>query len=159
MGTPMTIEDIRAFRAECDQEKGKPIRVSEHITVDHTPLTQVPDIKLDFIVGGSVFMSFDYRIIGGPDNGKRITLVPWRSKRSLEGIHEKYNGTHEEAENAYGYSARPAIHDYKTLHISTVMFLRGLLTEEREHLQAREIADMYKRLYEEREAEAITGIV
>ena len=35
-------------------------------------------ISLQFIVGGGPLLTFDYRVIGGPDNGRRATLAPNR---------------------------------------------------------------------------------
>lgn len=143
MSREVTMQEIQAFRQDCDKERDAPIRVSSYVQADYSPLEKVPDIKLQFIVGGGIFMTFDYRVIGGPDDGKRVTLVPWRDRRSLKDIAERYNGTPEEAEAAYGYSSRPALQMVGTLHISTIMFIRGLLSSEREHLMARELSDMY----------------
>jgi hypothetical protein len=145
----MTIAAINEFKADCNKELGQPIKVSTYINVDYSPLEKIPDISLQFIVGGGWSLSFDYRIVGGPDDGKRVTLLPWRAKHAFIGFHEKYNGTYQEAENAYGYTARPAVNYCGTLHIATVMFLRGMLTTEREHLHAQEVGNMYDRLHAE----------
>jgi hypothetical protein len=148
----VTFSDIQAFRKACADEADLPVKVSEHITVDYSPLESIPDISLQFIVGGGPFMTFDYRIVGGPDDGKRVTLVPWRSRESVSDVASKYNGTAEEAEATYGYSARPALHYYSSLHISTIMFIRGMLREDREHLMVHELNEMQDIYYRRRAA-------
>jgi hypothetical protein len=147
------LADVQDFRTQAEAERTTPVRVSPYIKVDYTELPGIPDMSLQFIVGGGVFLTFDYRIVGGPDDGKRITLVPWNPKHSLTSVITHYNGTPEEAEAAYGYTSRPALQFHGTLHIATIMFLRGQMQAEREYKMANELSRLYDRLYEERAAE------
>lgn len=69
-------------------------------------------IRLQFIVGGGPFLTFDYLVIGGPDNGRRVELAPTRL-RQVESDHARATRC---SEHAYDYfdaclqtSARPCI--------------------------------------------------
>jgi hypothetical protein len=82
--------------------------------------------------------------VGGPDDGKRITLLPWRSQQSLEDIAEKVTVGEVKA---LGYSARPAIYCHGTFHISTIMYVRGILHEQRGYEMAHELEKLYTQIY------------
>jgi hypothetical protein len=64
------------------------------------PLGDGP-IKFQFIVGGGPFLDFEYRIIGGPDDGKRLTSFPENDVAHLEANHTYYNGPKEEYMKRY----------------------------------------------------------
>jgi hypothetical protein len=57
-------------------------------------------IDFKFIVGGGPFLTFDYHVIGGPDDGRRITTLPERD-RVEDGL-EYFNGTGKEYAELYG---------------------------------------------------------
>ena len=59
-------------------------------------------IKFQYIVGGGPFMDFDFRIVGGPDDGRRLTHLPERDNESLRRGAEYYNGSKEEFWKQYG---------------------------------------------------------
>ncbi len=147
--------EIESLRSDEQREKDKPVRVSQYITVDYTALDKLPGIRLKYVVGGGPFMTFDYEIIGGPDHGKRITLVPWRARWACKDIAENYNGTPDEAEAAYGYASRPAIQYNGTLHVGTIMFIRGDLRADREYGMAREMNSLYEARDKASQAEAV----
>jgi hypothetical protein len=66
-------------------------------------------IKFQFIVGGGCNLTFDYRIIGGPDDGRRITELPVRDMTN----HGKFfNGSREEFDRFYGTDIRPCWRPY-----------------------------------------------
>ena len=148
----ITIQDIRAAREKYRAEhETKQVRVPHYLTVDYTPLTTVPDITLIYISGGGPFLTFDYRIKGGPDDGKRVSLTHWQPEWAVN-AHEKYNGTKDEYDRELGYPARPGLYQSGTLHISTVMYLRGMLHAKREQSMADEIDRLYKAMDEQRQA-------
>ncbi len=116
------------------------IRKSEYISVDHTPLSEVPAIHLEFISGGGWQNRHSYRIRGGPDDGKRIELLYWMPEEHLKYGSTVYNGSQEEYDNTLGVNARPGIHSVssESLHITTVMYIFGLLIQRQEYDQAEE---------------------
>jgi hypothetical protein len=139
----VSLADIHEFKSEMLRKDAIEARVSSHMTVGHEPLDFVPCLRLNFVVGGGVFLEQDHKIQFGPDDGKIVTLLPWFPARSLARIPEYYNGTPEEAEAAYGYSARPAIIYAGRLHISTLMYLRGLMKAKTEADMLIELNRMY----------------
>lgn len=46
-------------------------------------IPNTPPVSLQFLVGGGWSLSFDYRVVGGPDNGRRVSLVPLRDEHDL----------------------------------------------------------------------------
>lgn len=59
-------------------------------------------ISLQFIVGGGAFLTFNYRIVGGPDDGRRVELLPeYDDPRALEYGATVYNGPAEEYRRDY----------------------------------------------------------
>lgn len=44
--------------------------------VEAKPAGPIP--ALQFIIGGGWSLAFDYRVVGGPDDGRRVSLVPLR---------------------------------------------------------------------------------
>jgi hypothetical protein len=130
----------KELRKQYDRElEIKPVRVHEKTPISLAALTKVPKIRLQFIVGGGIFLSFDYLIVGGPDDGKRITLYPWRPQRYLDESASQYNGSREEYEREIGYSCRPMIGCLTCgLHAVTVAYITAILEESREHDQSKD---------------------
>lgn len=58
-------------------------------------------IEFKFIIGGGPYLEFDYRIDGGPDNGRRISTYPEREESSLAYAKGIFTGTPEEFKERY----------------------------------------------------------
>lgn len=83
---------------------------------------------LEFVSGGGFLLTFDYRISGGIDHGKRVSVAPWKSHEALTGMREKFAGTDEEFNSYLSYDARPCLFAAsESLHVSTIMFILGML--------------------------------
>jgi hypothetical protein len=69
---------------------------------DNNEFTVRSPISLQFIVGGGAFLTFDYRVVGGPDHGRRVELLPkYADPRALEYGASVYNGPAEEYRRDY----------------------------------------------------------
>jgi hypothetical protein len=152
----LEIKDIRAAREKYEREHHtKQVRIPDYIPVRYDALDKLPDISLKYIVGGGIFLTHDYLIVGGPDAGKRVELAYWVPERAIDGKHTEYNGSKEEFETALGYTSRPSIRRAggdNGLHVATVMFIRGLLHEQRQHSMAKRIDAMYEQMDREQKA-------
>lgn len=67
-------------------------------------------ISLTFIIGGGPLLTFDYRVNGGPDNGRRVTLAPTRLRgRSLDYARNVFSSDPSEFDRVYAPCHRPRI--------------------------------------------------
>jgi hypothetical protein len=139
----------REKRMKYETERQKPARVMPYTEISYAALTEYPQIGIEFLSGGGCFLYQDVRIVGGPDNGKRVNMWYWQRPECFIGMAEKYNGTVEEFERDYGYTSRPSMNCSAGLHISTVCYLRGLMEKAREYEMAADVDKQYEKDHEE----------
>lgn len=65
--------------------------------------SNTPPVSLQFIAGGGWSLSFDFRVVGGPDNGRRVSLVPLRT--DLTPAAEAGDGGRWSAANRPGFAS------------------------------------------------------
>lgn len=63
------------------------------------------DVSLQFIVGGGWSLAFDYHVVGGPDDGRRVSLVPLRSGALLSPTAEMADGGRWASTNRPGFAS------------------------------------------------------
>lgn len=115
-----------------ETERAKPVQLY-HTPVSHDPVKGLPAISLKFISGGGPFNEIDYRVVGGPDDGKRVRVFHWVPEHTLADAHIKYNGPQEEFDSYLGFKARPGFCCTDGLNVITVAYIQGWLASGRDH--------------------------
>lgn len=148
----MTYRDFCEARFKLENELHKDVKVID-IPVRYDPLPEIPNITLKFISTGGPLRTTKYHIIGGPDHNYTAYLNHWITNDRDKDAYISFNGTQEEFDNSYSSKARPNIlhfHPHNrqpdSLHIATVMFIKGFLLKDMEYLITQEIHNLRTRI-------------